>query len=121
MKKINENDFVMLDNEVAVCINDSKYEGFDIVSGMIIVDKELAIKAFEILDGTILDAKSDVVVSYKDGNIFIGYVKMHNTFERIAFRVVGYAGLRVHLMCVRGPKRKDEIASTIKEILSWHK
>lgn len=64
MKNLNENDFVMVDDSVAVCVKDSKYEDFNVKEGMVVVDKALAITAFELWDGNRLNTESDVIVSY---------------------------------------------------------
>lgn len=122
MKNLNENDFIMIGDGVAVCIKDSKYKGFNIETGMVIVDKSLATESFEMISGTILDAESDIVVTQKDGDIFIGYVKIYKNFNRFTFRVKpGYKKLRIHLIWLRKQSKNDEVESAFKEILSWKK
>ena len=91
MKNLNENDFVMIDNGLAVCVKNSKYEDFNVKEGMIVVDKAMAIAAFELWDGTGPDTESDVIVSYVDNEMsddFVGWVKNHGKWEKIYFRVL---------------------------------
>ena len=100
MKNLNGNDFVMI-NEVAVCVKNSKYEDFKVKEGMIIIDKALAITAFELWDGTGLDAESDVIVSYIDyidDDRFVGWIKRHENWEKISFCVLdGYTDLSLDI------------------------
>ena len=97
MKNLNGNDFVMINDSVAVCVKDSKYEDFNVKEGIVVVDKALAITAFELWDGTGLDTESDVIVSYLNTMVselaetrddFIGWVKMHGKWEKICFGVL---------------------------------
>lgn len=91
MKNLNENDFVMVDGILAVCVKNSKYEDFNVKEGMIVVDKAMAITAFELWDGTGPDTESDVIVSYVDNETsddFVGWVKNHGKWEKIYFRVL---------------------------------
>lgn len=85
------NDFVMVDNSVAVCVKKSKYDDFNVKEGMIIVDKSIALEAFELWDGNRIDTESDVIVSYVDDKTsddFVGWVKNHGKWEKIYFRVL---------------------------------
>ena len=103
MKNLNGNDFVMIDNGVTVCVKNSKYEDFNVKEGMMVVDKSMAITAFELWDGTDLDAESDVIVSYLDetGDNFVGWVKKHGKWEKIYFSVLyEYADLCLYLKSV---------------------
>lgn len=97
MKNLNGNDFVMITDSVAVCVKDSKYEDFNVKDGMVVVDKALAITAFELWDGNSLNTESDVIVSYlntmaselaETRDDFIGWVKIHGKWEKICFGVL---------------------------------
>ena len=101
MKNLNENDFVMVDDSLAVCVKDSKYDDFNVKEGMIIVDKAIALAAFELWDGNRIDTESDVIVSYVDNETsddFVGWVKNHGKWEKIYFRVLyAYTDLCLYL------------------------
>lgn len=101
MKNLNENDFVMVDDSLAVCVKDSKYDDFNVKEGMVVVDKAMASTAFELWDGTGIDAESDVIVSYIDNETndsFVGWVKRNRKWEKICFRVLyGFTDLSFYL------------------------
>lgn len=97
MKNLNRNDFVMV-NEVAVCVNDSKYEDFNVREGMIVVDKSIALSAFELWDGGRLDTESDIIVSYMDDDIFACWSKRHMKWEKIFLSILdGYTDLSLDI------------------------
>ena len=109
MKNLNENNFVTVDDSVAVCVKGTKYEDFNVKMGMVVVDKSLVITAFELWDGTGLDTESDVIVSYRNmmlSNLdetddFIGWVKIHGKWEKICFGVrCGYEDLDLCLKSI---------------------
>lgn len=97
MKNLNRNDFVMV-NEVAVCVKNSKYEDFNVKEGMIVVDKSLAIAAFELWDGRRLDTESDLVVSYMNDDIFVCWTKAKGKYEKISCYIIdGYTDLSLDI------------------------
>ena len=64
MEKLNENNFVLINCELAVCISDTKYKNFNVKKGMVIVDRELAIELFK-CDESIKNIDNDIIVSYQ--------------------------------------------------------
>ena len=90
MMNLNENDFVMINNELAVCVKDSKYDDFNVKEGMVIVDKDFANASFERWDGSELEIESDILVSYIDtsGDNFVGWALKNRKWKRIHFNVL---------------------------------
>lgn len=91
------NDFVIVNEEMAVCVNDSKYEDFNIKEGMIVVGKSLAMN-FVTSKNYIL--YEDVIVSYRDeDDFFVGWTKVDGkNWEKVYFYVQnGYTDLSMNL------------------------
>lgn len=97
MKKLNENDFVMINEEIAFCINATKYNDFNVKPGMIILDKDLAISSmmnvnsFEALedDIPINETKKDIIISYiTTWGEFATWVFINNEWVKTATRFI---------------------------------
>lgn len=97
MKNLNENDFVIVNEEMAVCVKDSKYDDFNVKSGMIVVGKSLAMN-FVTSKNYIL--YEDVIVSYRDeDDFFVGWTKIDGkNWEKVYFYLQnGYIDLSMDL------------------------
>lgn len=119
MKNLNENDFVMIENGLAVCVKKSKYEDFNIKEGMIIVDKSIAITSFEVYDGTLLGTESDVIISYIDKatDYFVGLVKKYGKWEKVYFSVL-LENRDLYLRSIVGISRNEIAVTIFKGLLS---
>ena len=119
MKNLNENDFVMIENGLAVCVKKSKYEDFNIKEGMVIVDKSIAITSFELCDGTELGTESDVIISYanKTNDYFVGWVKKYGKWEKIYFSVL-HENRDLYLRSIVAISGNEIAVRVFKELLS---
>lgn len=91
------NDFVIVNEEMAVCVKDSKYDDFNVKSGMIVIGKSLAMN-FVTSKNYIL--YEDVIVSYRDeDDFFVGWTKIDGkNWEKVYFYVEhGYIDLSMDL------------------------
>ena len=93
MEKLIEKDFVRINEEIALCIYDTKYKDFNVKSGMVIVDGSLAKKVMVTVSGMedctdIKDSEEDVIVSYIDEDLIAIWISVDGEWRKSLVSII---------------------------------